>query len=961
MKRRGSIARPRQNTLNIIETAAIRRVVLLEILVMLAFFLAIYRIDSQSLWWDETLSVSRARGDLAYLLTNKIIIFDTVTIDQHPPLYFLLLRLTTTAFGESEFALRFLSLAMILLSVPLLYQVGRQVWNRNAGFFSALAAAVSPFYVWYAQEARPYAQVVFLATLSTYLLLRLTRTRSARLLAGYLLVTAALLATHYLTGALFFAQVLYLVFHMIQLKDVRVLGALFAICGVGLVLVLFEAPNSIGRYLTQSGSPLAVGLDSVVRDVAVTFSFGVTVNQFAVLPFAAVLAALAVGGNIFRTRVRPREGMLLLWISLVVPLLVIYLVSLYKSVYGTRYVIFLAPIYYLILGQGGAGLHRYHPALGMLLGLFVFGAGAYGSYDYLVVNNNYRQDHREAVRYIMDHARDSDAIVLDDQKIVTAFEYYYKGKALLYGVPSLPGLSSDQVSTEIHQIAARHPRIWLDESMSGEIDPNDLVRRTLTERYYQLDSRVLTGVTYSIGLSLYSTTPYELSDLPADMVKRDVNFDNQLALLGYSLKRQDRPGNRLDIDLYWRVRKDGLQRLAVFGQLVDGEGNVWGSFDGEPFKGFFPTEWWSEGALIGDQRELWITPGAPPGKYTLRLGVRPLEADGSRLPIRDNSNRVLDEVAQIDDAVTLDEVIDGDSDTLALPTRYGASFGDQVTLLGGDSLSPLKASPGEKLDFRLFWRVQAGVPQDLDVQLSLQGTKGESVKNEILPISGAYPRSLWRQGQMIGAYYSLFIPAALPSGDYKLAMSVFPRGSATPLGVRLGLNPFAQSGIALGTVTVTSPDRQFTPPGSLKGPRAIIEGKIEMLGFDIVPVDGVTVARGSMPDIDIVNGAGPLGVSLWWRALSEVGGNYTVFVQVLDAAGRLVDQHDGIPGQGERPTAGWVPREVVQDDHALVKIPQLPKGNYLLIVGMYDSETKQRLSLPDANQDYVVIGSITIR
>ncbi len=68
-------------------------------------------LGAKSLWWDESLSLHRARLDLPGILSNEITLTDSiqqvVTVDNHPPLYFLLLRLATQLFGESEFALRF--------------------------------------------------------------------------------------------------------------------------------------------------------------------------------------------------------------------------------------------------------------------------------------------------------------------------------------------------------------------------------------------------------------------------------------------------------------------------------------------------------------------------------------------------------------------------------------------------------------------------------------------------------------------------------------------------------------------------------------------------------------------------------------------------------------------------------------------------------------------------------------
>ena len=98
---------------------------LLVVIILLAFGRGIWALGGKSLWWDESLSLHRAQAGLTFALSNEIILTDNVndvvTIDNHPPLYFVLLWVAVRLLGESEFALRFLSLASAVLIVPLLY------------------------------------------------------------------------------------------------------------------------------------------------------------------------------------------------------------------------------------------------------------------------------------------------------------------------------------------------------------------------------------------------------------------------------------------------------------------------------------------------------------------------------------------------------------------------------------------------------------------------------------------------------------------------------------------------------------------------------------------------------------------------------------------------------------------------------------------------------------------------
>ncbi len=105
---------------------------------------------------------------------------------------------------------------------------------------------------------------------------------------------------------------------------------------------------------------------------------------------------------------------------------------------------------------------------------------------------------------------------------------------------------------------------------------------------------------------------------------------------------------------------------------------------------------------------------------------------------------------------------------------------------------------------------------------------------------------------------------------------------------------------------------------------------------------------------------GQLPVTLTWQGLAEMSADYTVFVQVLDAADRIVGQVDAWPVQGTRPTSTWQPGEVIRDPYMVQLSPDLPPGDYRVIVGLYLLATGQRLPVVDeagnAVDDKVIIG-----
>jgi hypothetical protein len=178
----------------------ISHLVLIAILCFAAL-LRFYRLDSQSFWHDE--------GNSARIAERSIdLIVEGAAGDIHPPGYYLLLHGWRGLFGQSEFALRSLSVVAGILLVLFTYMIGRRLFGQLAALAAAAWSALSPLGVYYSQEARMYALLGALAAGSAYLVyLVLERTRrpagdrpsSVRVvrLVLYVLVNAAGLYTHY--------------------------------------------------------------------------------------------------------------------------------------------------------------------------------------------------------------------------------------------------------------------------------------------------------------------------------------------------------------------------------------------------------------------------------------------------------------------------------------------------------------------------------------------------------------------------------------------------------------------------------------------------------------------------------------------------------------------------------------------------------------------------------------------
>jgi hypothetical protein len=103
-----------------------------------------------------------------------------------------------------------------------------------------------------------------------------------------------------------------------------------------------------------------------------------------------------------------------------------------------------------------------------------------------------------------------------------------------------------------------------------------------------------------------------------------------------------------------------------------------------------------------------------------------------------------------------------------------------------------------------------------------------------------------------------------------------------------------------------------------------------------------------------------LQVRLSWRADLPLTQRYKVFLQLLDAAGRLAAQRDSEPGGGLALTTTWTPGEITTDNHALFIPETLTPGEYQLIVGLYQLDPPHA-RLPVGEGDFLDLGAIHLR
>ncbi|MCB0211183.1 MAG: glycosyltransferase family 39 protein, partial [Anaerolineae bacterium] len=349
-------------------TKSVRRITIPALLILwFAFALRLYRLDFQSIWWDEGHSIFVASQPIAAIPTLP-------AMDVHPPAYFGLLHLWMAVAGQSTFALRYLSVVFSLLTIALLWRFARLLTRSLLpATLAAILGALSPLYVAYAQEVRSYAMITCLALAATFVLWRLllpdhqrdTGQKRGILLLLYIVFTAACLYTHYFTIFLLLFHNLFWLIWLVRGKVVRryetktmvVHVALWIGSQSGIVLLfapqLWLATRQITDYTNPNLTPPSF-TDFALRSWQ-AFTVGLTVEPplaYWGMALAAGIVVLCWARGFFAPSSQKRLQLTLLSAWFIVPLAAYYVILQRQPSFEPRYLMLITPSLFLLWGCG---------------------------------------------------------------------------------------------------------------------------------------------------------------------------------------------------------------------------------------------------------------------------------------------------------------------------------------------------------------------------------------------------------------------------------------------------------------------------------------------------------------------------------------------------------------------------------------------------------------------------------
>ncbi len=255
------------------------------------------------------------------------------------------------------------------------------------------------------------------------------------------------------------------------------------------------------------------------------------------------------------------------------------------------------------------------------------------------------------------------------------------------------------------------------------------------------------------------------------------------------------------------------------------------------------------------------------------------------------------------------------------PVTLGVAEGNQMTLLGWDLLSGTRPKPGDIIDLRLFWQPEARITEELSsfVHLYTPAFKRSwAVENR-----GVFRSSvkIWSPEDYYIETMHLVVPADIPPVTYSLVA-----GLVNSAGERLAVPGSTEGLLHLRTMTVSPLQAGlFQRERPKTKARASTADNLGLQGFHLLPAQGDQILR------------------LFWEASGVVETNWTTYIHLHDPHGERIAQFDGLALAGLKPTNEWQRRELYIDRRQLRLPDELPPGNYLLRIGLYNLENGARM------------------
>ncbi|HET7767338.1 MAG TPA: glycosyltransferase family 39 protein [Chloroflexota bacterium] len=310
------------------------------LLTLAGFALRAYGLHHDSFWLDEVDAISMAAEPVTQQLRKL------TAVGENGPLYFIFFKGWLALAGASEYGARYASCVASTLAIPLIAALAHRLTASAAvGVTAAALAVASPFYVWYAQDAKMYPLFAALALAAHYALLRAIGRGGAGWWLGYVVASSLGLYVHLFAALQIAANTVVGVVWLLRSKQRRkpFTASTAALVLPYVPLAVWQAPVLLrGARVGYPPTPLATMLISLGERL--TWHADPAPARWLLAPLGA---ALAWGLWCAWRRTWRAGAALLVWLT--VPILLVFALQFTVPVFRDRYLVpLVAPLLILL-------------------------------------------------------------------------------------------------------------------------------------------------------------------------------------------------------------------------------------------------------------------------------------------------------------------------------------------------------------------------------------------------------------------------------------------------------------------------------------------------------------------------------------------------------------------------------------------------------------------------------------
>ena len=371
-------------------------------LTLLALVLRFYKLGQWSFWIDEIYTIGRAQTHVNF----EAIIGNW----WHPSISVIFTGLTLHSLGVSEWSARLIPAIIGVISIPVLYFPIKKVWNSHISLIAMLLLAISPWHLFWSQNARYFTSLMLIYLLASFFIfLAIEEDRPVYIIIFFGLLVLAIGERFY---AFFLAPIV--VSYILVLKFLpfpKPKGFrprnLILILGPGILLIVIDAL----RFLISGYSYFLASIELTYNQpVDDPFRLGISI----VFNIGIPLVVLGLFGGLYLLSKKSRAGLFFL-LNAVIPVILLLLLNPFIFT-KDRYVFITLPSWIILGAIAVKALFsqskQYSGKLltvGILLLLLADAIGA--NLLYYHVNNGNRRDWRQAFNLVQERGDVEDMVV----------------------------------------------------------------------------------------------------------------------------------------------------------------------------------------------------------------------------------------------------------------------------------------------------------------------------------------------------------------------------------------------------------------------------------------------------------------------------------------------------------------------------------------------------------------------